>query len=120
TALQQGRIAAHNMVGKRIPFSAVPFFWTTQFDATLNYVGHTRGWDEIIVQGNVAEQDFLAFYVKDGRVTAVAGMNRDRQLAHIEEMIRLDKMPRPEELRERSIDISSLFERDRVRARPDG
>src|SRR5262249_20908034 len=40
TALQQGRIAAHNMAGKAASYDSVPFFWTRQFDAGLLYVGH--------------------------------------------------------------------------------
>jgi NADPH-dependent 2,4-dienoyl-CoA reductase/sulfur reductase-like enzyme/nitrite reductase/ring-hydroxylating ferredoxin subunit len=116
SALQQGRIAAHNMADKPTVITAVPFFWTTQFDATLNYVGHAKGWDEIIVQGNIAEHDFLAFYVKSGRVTAVAGMNRDRDLAYIEELIRLDRMPNPQKLKDGLEDLSSLFDDDKARA----
>jgi len=102
TALQQGRIAAHNMVGKPTAFASVPFFWTTQFDVTLNYVGHTRGWDEIIFQGDVEKRDFLAFYVKEHRILAVAGMNRDREIAVWEELIRLNRVPSPAGLGEAS------------------
>jgi NADPH-dependent 2,4-dienoyl-CoA reductase/sulfur reductase-like enzyme len=105
TALQQGRAAAHNMAGKRTPFTAVPFFWTTQFDATLNYVGHALSWDEIIVHGEIAKHDFLAFYIKDFRVLAAAGMNRDRELAILEELMRLNRMPSIAELRSGSIDL---------------
>jgi NADPH-dependent 2,4-dienoyl-CoA reductase/sulfur reductase-like enzyme len=98
TALQQGRIAAHNMAGKATAFASVPFFWTTQFDTTLNYVGHAAGWDEIVFQGDVAKKDFLAFYVKEYRILAVAGMNRDHELAVWEELIRLNRVPSPTQL----------------------
>src|SRR5690606_28108691 len=56
TAMQQGRTAAYNIAGKQTDFDAVPFFWTTQFDATLNYVGSVREWDEIIVDGEIASK----------------------------------------------------------------
>jgi len=108
TALQQGRVAAHNMAGKPTAFTSVPFFWTTQFDVTLNYVGHAHGWDEIIFQGDVEIQDFLAFYIKDKQITAVAGMNRDHDLAYAEEMIRLDRMPSLEHLRRGSFNVKEL------------
>jgi len=88
TSLQQGRVAAHNMAGTPTPFTAVPFFWTTQFDVTLNYVGHAVDWDEIKYEGDLASKDFLAFYVKGGRIVAVAGMNRDRELDIWEEKFR--------------------------------
>ncbi|MCC6327853.1 MAG: FAD-dependent oxidoreductase [Acidobacteria bacterium] len=103
TALQQGRIAAHNMAGIETVYDSVPFFWTRQFDSTLNYVGHAKAWDEIVFDGDVTGQDFLAFYVKDGRVLAVAGMNRDRELAQIEELMKLDRMPAVQTLKDGGI-----------------
>jgi NADPH-dependent 2,4-dienoyl-CoA reductase/sulfur reductase-like enzyme len=99
TAQQQGRTAARNMLGRSVTFDAVPFFWTRQFDLGLLYVGHATSWDEIIYRGDVASQDFLAFYMKDNRVRAVAGMNRDREMAAIEELMRRDRMPTREPLK---------------------
>lgn len=108
TALQQGRTAAHNMAGKRTMFSSVPFFWTTQFDVTLNYVGHAKDWDEIIFQGDLSKRDFLAFYVKDHKVLAAAGMNRDKELAYLEELIRLNRMYSLDSIRSGSADLTHL------------
>jgi apoptosis-inducing factor 3 len=104
TAMQQGRTAAHNMAGRPERFTGVPFFWTTHFGSTLNYVGHARVWDRIIFDGDVDKQDFLAFYVKDHRVLAVAGMNRDREIATWEELIRLGRVPSPDDLGQRNDD----------------
>lgn len=99
TAQQQGRTAARNMLGRDVEFDAVPFFWTRQFDAGLLYVGHATSWDEIIYRGDVESHDFLAFFVKDNRVTAVAGMNRDTEMAAAEELLRLDRMPSRQQLK---------------------
>lgn len=106
TALQQGRTAAHNMTGKETAYTAVPFFWTVQFGANLRYVGHAQEWDEIIFQGDVAQQKFLAFYVKDDRVLAIAGSKRDRDLASLQEMMRLDQIPALDSLRDGSAKFS--------------
>ncbi len=107
TSLQHGRIAAHNMTGIETVYDSVPFFWTTQFDSTLNYVGHAKSWDEIIFNGDVSGKDFLAFYVKDDRVLAAAGMNRDHDLAQIEELIKLDRMPPTQSLKDGTADLNS-------------
>ena len=108
TALQQGRVAAHNMAGKPMPFTGVPFFWTTQFDATLNYVGHANGWDRTIIQGDVDKHDFLIFYIKDEKILAVAGMNRDRELAVWEERFRLDRVPSPSDLADENVSRAAV------------
>jgi NADPH-dependent 2,4-dienoyl-CoA reductase/sulfur reductase-like enzyme/nitrite reductase/ring-hydroxylating ferredoxin subunit len=105
TAQQQGRAAARNMAGRDAAFDGVPFFWTRQFDAGLLYVGHAAAWDEVIYQGDLDAHDFLAFYVEDGRVAAVAGMNRDRELAAAEELLRLGRMPAPGRLRRGEVSL---------------
>jgi NADPH-dependent 2,4-dienoyl-CoA reductase/sulfur reductase-like enzyme/nitrite reductase/ring-hydroxylating ferredoxin subunit len=98
-AEQHGRVAAHNMAGRRVEFAGIPFFWSEQFDLFLQYVGHAESWDELIVHGDLAGRNFLGFYVKDNRVMAAAGLQRDRQLAAMAELMRLDRAPAPEELR---------------------
>jgi NADPH-dependent 2,4-dienoyl-CoA reductase/sulfur reductase-like enzyme/nitrite reductase/ring-hydroxylating ferredoxin subunit len=108
-AQQQGRAAARNMMGRDADFDGVPFFWTRQFDAGLLYVGHAAGWDEIVYSGDTDAHDFLAFYVKGGRVVAVAGMNRDREMATAEELLRLGRMPAPAPLREGRAELSALL-----------
>ena len=110
TAEQQGRVAARNMLGRALPFEGVPFFWTQQFDLTLRYVGHAASWDEIVYQGDVASRDFLAFYVKENRVQAVAGMNRDRELAVVEALIKLDRLPTGEQLKFGGVNLLDLLQ----------
>ena len=43
---------------------------------------------KVVYRGDVSSRDFLAFYVKNDRVLAAAGMNRDRDMAAIEESMR--------------------------------
>lgn len=109
TAMQQGRIAAQNMMGKQISYDSVPFFWTRQFDVGLLYVGHANQWDEIIYQGDLSARDFLAFYIKGNSVVAVAGMNRDQEIAAIEELMRLSRMPTAAQLKEGSSNFLELL-----------
>ena len=98
-AAQQGRIAATNMLGKEQSQSAptvdniVPFFWSGQYDLKLRYVGHAEQWDEIFIDGNLDSPEFMAFYLLNNKVMAVAGINRDREIAAISELMRRQKMP---------------------------
>lgn len=93
-AAQQGQIAAVNMLeSKRRVDRIVPFFWSGQYDVKLRYVGHAEAWDEIEIDGNLDEPEFLAYYLQNDRVMAVAGVNRDRDIAAISELMRIQKMP---------------------------
>ena len=98
-AEQHGRVAARNMAGRGVEFAGMPFFWSEQFDLFLQYVGHAESWDELIVHGDLPGRNFLAFYVKGNRVMAAAGLQHDRQLAAMAELMRQDQAPAPEELR---------------------
>ncbi len=98
-ALQLGRIAAHNMAGKNAGYTGVPFFWTDQFDTMMQYVGYVSRWDEIIYQGSLADRNFLAFYVKGNQVLAAAGMQHEKEMAALAELMRLKQAPSPAECR---------------------
>ena len=99
-AQQHGRTAARNMLGQREQLAAAPFFWTQQYGKSLRYAGHAAQWDDIIYHGDVAQQDFLAFYVQGGRIVAAAGMGRDPDMIYIAELLGTGQMPAPAALRE--------------------
>ncbi len=82
-AEQHGRLAAGNMLDAAAPYDAVPYFWTIHFMKRLDYVGHAEHWDDIVIEGDLQEPSFVAYYVQDGRVAAVAGWGRDRQMAAV-------------------------------------
>ena len=77
-AQRMGRVAALNILGGDLPFTAPPFFWTTQYDVTLSYVGHAESWDRIDVHGDVAARDATLAYRRGGKTLAVATLGRDK------------------------------------------
>ncbi|MGL5079484.1 MAG: NAD(P)/FAD-dependent oxidoreductase, partial [Waterburya sp.] len=109
-AAQHGRIAAENMLnkGNSAPTvdNLVPFFWSEQYNLKLRYVGHAEQWDEIHIDGDLDldKPEFLAFYLQNNRVMAVVGINRDRDIAAISELMRLQKMPNGIAVKDKAID----------------
>jgi NADPH-dependent 2,4-dienoyl-CoA reductase/sulfur reductase-like enzyme/nitrite reductase/ring-hydroxylating ferredoxin subunit len=77
-AERQGQVAARNMLGERVRYDDVPFFWTWHHDVGLNYVGHHSRSAEVAIEGSLAERNARITYREAGRVTAVATVGRDR------------------------------------------
>jgi len=77
-AQRMGRVAALNILGGDLPFTAPPFFWTTQYDLTLNYVGHAESWDRIDIHGDLGARDATLAYRRAGQTLAVATIGRDK------------------------------------------
>ena len=74
-ALNEGPAAARGMLGQNESFEDIPYFYTDQFDLGMEYSGYgplTRG-AKIVFRGNPEKREFIAFWIRDGRV--VAGMN---------------------------------------------
>jgi NADPH-dependent 2,4-dienoyl-CoA reductase/sulfur reductase-like enzyme/nitrite reductase/ring-hydroxylating ferredoxin subunit len=76
-AERQGQTAARNMLRRREPFDAVPFFWTEQHDLGIAYVGHAEEWDEVRIDGSIEARDCSVTYFREGRKLAVAVIHRD-------------------------------------------
>jgi NADPH-dependent 2,4-dienoyl-CoA reductase/sulfur reductase-like enzyme/nitrite reductase/ring-hydroxylating ferredoxin subunit len=77
-AERQGQVAALNMLGRRVAFDAVPFFWSQHYDFSIRYVGHAEKWNKTTIDGDVAAKDCQVAYYRDGRKLAVATISRDR------------------------------------------
>jgi 3-phenylpropionate/trans-cinnamate dioxygenase ferredoxin reductase component len=73
SALNQGPAAARNMLGRRIPYEQVPYFYSDQYDVGMEYSGYAPGWDRVVFRGDPASGEFIAFWLTGGQV--VAGMN---------------------------------------------
>jgi NADPH-dependent 2,4-dienoyl-CoA reductase/sulfur reductase-like enzyme/nitrite reductase/ring-hydroxylating ferredoxin subunit len=92
-AERQGQTAARNMLGERVAFDAVPFFWSQHYDVPINYVGHAEAWDEIAIDGDIMARDCLLRYKSKGRVLAVASIYRD--VANLQAELAMERGKQP-------------------------
>jgi len=81
TAAEQGAHAARNALAYMnntplVPYSAVPFFWSDQFTARIQFLGRSTDAEEIrVVAGSVDEGKFAAAYMRAGRLVGVLGVS---------------------------------------------
>ncbi len=72
-ALNQGPVAAKNMVGQKAAYTKIPYFFSDQYDLGMEYSGYAVDWDTLVFRGDQERREFIAFWLAQGRV--VAGMN---------------------------------------------
>jgi 3-phenylpropionate/trans-cinnamate dioxygenase ferredoxin reductase subunit len=74
-ALNQPQTAAKAMLGQDVVYDRLPYFFTDQFDLGMEYSGYVEpgGYDEVVFRGDRQRREFVAFWLKQGRV--LAGMN---------------------------------------------
>ncbi|HVA86799.1 MAG TPA: FAD-dependent oxidoreductase [Candidatus Saccharimonadales bacterium] len=72
-AKRQGAAAAAGMLGEREPYARVPYFFSDQFDLSMEYAGHAPAWNRVVFRGHPASGIFVAFWLNRGRL--LAGMN---------------------------------------------
>ena len=107
-AIRQGAAAARNMVGRAVPYDEIHWFWSDQYDANLQYAGFHTTWEALVVRGRLDSESFLAFYVNDGRIDAVVGLNRAKDVRRAIPLIKARRMMNPAQLSDEGVDLRSL------------
>jgi 3-phenylpropionate/trans-cinnamate dioxygenase ferredoxin reductase component len=74
-ARRQPLTAAAAMLGQDVRYQELPYFYTDQYDLGMEYTGYVGpdGYDRVVVRGDLESREFIAFWLRDGRVRA--GMN---------------------------------------------
>lgn len=112
-AMQQGRVAANNMLGKFQPFTTTPFFWSGLFgNLNLRFVGHApEALDRVIIEGDVSNMEFISYHTEDDEIRAVATVNRDPIAVVCAELMRRGRMPSVSELMLGTVNAEVLTQR---------
>jgi 3-phenylpropionate/trans-cinnamate dioxygenase ferredoxin reductase component len=74
-ALNQGATAGTNAAGGTETYARLPYFFSDQYDLGLEYVGYSQPSDTVVVRGDRAQREFIAFWQRDGIVTAAMSVN---------------------------------------------
>jgi 3-phenylpropionate/trans-cinnamate dioxygenase ferredoxin reductase subunit len=74
-ALNGGKAAGISMLGQQVEYNRVPYFYSDQYDLGMECAGLPLPgtYDEVVYRGDSDTLEFIAFWLKEGRL--VAGMN---------------------------------------------
>ena len=78
-AVEQGRVAMRNMMGKIQPFIHVPYFFSDVFDLSYEFWGDTEGHDQIVYRGNMNQKQLSVWWLKKQILCAALIMNRPEE-----------------------------------------
>jgi 3-phenylpropionate/trans-cinnamate dioxygenase ferredoxin reductase component len=107
-AMQQGAAAARSMLGAGRPYDAVHWFWSDQYDVNLQYAGFHQEWDRMVIRGSLDERNFVAFYLNQGRIDAVVGLNRGNDVRRTMALIKSRELVDHELLKDHDADLRNL------------
>ena len=83
-AVEQGAAAAKRLLagpGEAVDFTPVPYFWSDQYAAKIQFLGRCCPTDEVrIVDGSTDERRFVALFGRDGRLVGALAFSRPRLL----------------------------------------
>jgi len=72
------RTAAATVCGRPAPYSAVPWFWSDQYDCKLQMAGIADGCNRYVLRGAPQDGAFSVFCFRDEELLAVESVNRMR------------------------------------------
>jgi 3-phenylpropionate/trans-cinnamate dioxygenase ferredoxin reductase component len=112
-AQDQGQLAARNMLGAGESASAVPWFWSDQYDLTLQIAGLPDEGTQMVRRDLSADAFILFHLAGDGRLVAASGIARGNAVAKdirlAEMLIAKGAKPDPAALAQPDVKLKSLL-----------
>ncbi|MBN1529040.1 MAG: FAD-dependent oxidoreductase [Thermoleophilaceae bacterium] len=106
-AVNQGKTAALNMLGRGVDHEEIPYFFSDLADwASLEYVGPGEG--DPVVRGSVDDGEFTVFWHDAGRVTAALAVGRSDDLEHARRFMKDGEAREPLALADPGTDLAAL------------
>ena len=106
-AMEQGRVAASNMLGGSKSYASMPWFWSDQYEHKLQMVGFSKDSDQFIIRGDMASKSFTVFYLKDDSIIAADSVNNPKEFMASKQLV--GKKASIEALADTSIELKTLI-----------
>ena len=108
-AMRQGAAAAANMLGELVPYDDIPWFWSDQYDANIQYAGYHSSYDEVAIRGRLDGASYSAFYLSGGVLMAAVGFNSAKDVRRAMPLIKARQRLDANQLRDDSVDLRTLL-----------
>jgi 3-phenylpropionate/trans-cinnamate dioxygenase ferredoxin reductase subunit len=108
SALNQGPVAAKNMLGIPTPYDKVPYFFSDQYDHGMEYRGWAPTYEQVVFRGDPAGGEFIAFWLESGVVRAAMNVNVWDQGEALERLLLTRANPSPAALADLDTELAEL------------
>jgi NADPH-dependent 2,4-dienoyl-CoA reductase/sulfur reductase-like enzyme len=75
-AVSQGQYCARALMGERVPFRHVPYFFSDVFDLSYEYWGDSSEADQVVHRGDLSQSSFSVWWLRQRSLVAAFTMNR--------------------------------------------
>lgn len=111
TAIATGQTAGANMTGAGEIYQHVPYFFSDQFDLSINVLGYLGHQATLVVRGEPGNDRFTTLFVDDGVLRGAVMVNDDAQMDLLRELIAAEaRVPNIQALQDAGFDLASLKE----------
>ena len=87
SAARQGAAVANTIVGRPPAAPAVSSFWSDQYGTRVQYLGHAPLADDITIEGDPGDRDFVAHYERGGELVAAVAVGRPKALPELRDRL---------------------------------
>ena len=108
-ALEQAKTVAMSLLGKQEKYNQVPWFWSDQYDKKLQIVGFSDDHDELVIRGSIEEDNFMLFFLKEGKLIAVNSVNNPKEFLICKKLVANKQKISSDAISNQSVDLKELL-----------
>jgi 3-phenylpropionate/trans-cinnamate dioxygenase ferredoxin reductase subunit len=107
-AADQGDLVARRLAGEDVCYTALPWFWSDQYDCKLQIVGLNQGHNRTVVRPGASDSSLSIWYYRDDQLLAIDAMNEPKSYAFGRKIIEAGLNPTPQQVADPATDLKAL------------
>jgi 3-phenylpropionate/trans-cinnamate dioxygenase ferredoxin reductase subunit len=107
-AADQGDLVARVLAGETVTYTALPWFWSDQYDCKLQIVGLNHGHNQTVIRPGSKDNSLSVWYYRDHQLLAIDAMNEPKSYAFGRKIIEAGKNPTQQEVADPATDLKAL------------
>ena len=108
-AMEQSKTVSSSIMGNKIAYNQIPWFWSDQYDHKLQIVGISGEHDEVFVRGSLGESKFMLFYLKEQKLIAVDAVNNPKEFLICRKLVENQVKITSDDILNQSKDLNDLI-----------